>query len=128
MNTYANMIWNMALSEAFRKNLITLGDNPIDAIDRANRGDEGNVSHVVPAICTWIGATDAPVPGHAKEFANATVTNAGHKCINIGAKSLAMTTLDIFNDEKLVDNIVSEFSQVSPERSAEILTRIQMMR
>lgn len=128
MNTYANMIWNMTLSEAFRKNLLTLGDKPIDAIDRANRGDEGNVSHVVPAIYTWIGATDSPVPGHSKEFADATVTNAGHKCINLGAKSLAMTALDIFNDEKLVDNIVSEFNQVSPERSAEILTRIQMMR
>jgi len=74
MNTYADMIWNMSMSEAFRKNLIALGEEPKDAIDRPNRGDEGNVSHIVPAICTWIRSMESTVPLHSKEFAQTTIT------------------------------------------------------
>jgi metal-dependent amidase/aminoacylase/carboxypeptidase family protein len=124
MNTYADLIWNMPMSEAFRKNLQALGEKPRNSIDRPNRGDEGNVSHVVPAICTWIRGTRTHVPLHTKEFAEESLSKVGHKCILLGAKSLAMTTLDLFNDPNLVVKSIKEFKQVSPVRSAEILARI----
>ena len=124
MNTYADLIWNMPMSEAFRKNLQALGEEPRDSIDRPNRGDEGNVSHIVPAICTWIRGTRTQVPLHSKEFAEDTLTEVGHKCILLGAKSLAMTTLDLFSDPNLVNESIKEFEQVSLVRSSEILARI----
>jgi metal-dependent amidase/aminoacylase/carboxypeptidase family protein len=124
MNTYADLIWNMPMSEAFRKNLQALGEDPRDSIDRPNRGDEGNVSHVVPAICTWIRGTRTEVPLHSKEFAVETFTDVGHDCIVLGAKSLAMTALDLFSDPDLVYKAIKGFEQVSQVRSSEILARV----
>jgi metal-dependent amidase/aminoacylase/carboxypeptidase family protein len=123
MNTYADMIWNNPMSEAFRKNLLELGEQPVDHIDRPNRGDEGNVSHVVPSICTWINASESPVETHAKEFAEATITDAGHEAIILGAKALAMTAIDLFTDRELVKEAISDFSHVSPSRFSEIQLR-----
>jgi metal-dependent amidase/aminoacylase/carboxypeptidase family protein len=128
MNPYADMIWNINMSEAYKKNLFLLGDEPKEIVDRANRGDEGNVSHVVPAICTWIKSTGSNVPGHSKEFAEASVTDYGHEGLMLGAKSLAMTTLDLFLDKKLVDEIITEFSSINPARSSQIMKRIQKYR
>ena len=82
----------------------------------------------MPAICTWIRGTRTHVPLHTKEFAEDTLTEVGHKCILLGAKSLAMTTLDLFNDPNLVKESIEEFKQVSPVRSAEILSRIRQER
>ena len=116
------------MSEAFRKNLIALGQEPKDALDRPNLGDEGNVSFIVPAICTWIPATNKLVPLHTKEFANDTVSDIAHDCILLGAKSLATTALDFCSDTKLVDDVMTEFQQVDIARAAEISARIQRAR
>lgn len=128
MHPYSDMVWNMPMSEAFRQNLLTLGQEPRDSIDRPNLGDEGNVSYVVPTICTWIPATRSLVPLHTKEFADDTNSEIAHQCILLGAKSLAMTTLDLFSNPQLVDAALAEFQQVAPVRSAEISTRIHQAR
>jgi len=39
-----------------------------------------------------------------------------------------MTSLDLFSDDKLVDNAVDEFRQILPERLAEVFARNQMSR
>lgn len=66
---------------------------------------------------------------HSKRKRNSpeTVLDAGITCIILGTKSLAMTWLDSFNDDKLVDNAVEEFRQILPERLAEIFTRNLML-
>jgi len=110
-NTYADMTWNSVLTDAFKQNLIELGEQPISHIDRPNIGDEGNVSHVVPTICTWIRISDRTLPNHSREFADATLSQSGHDGIILGAKALAMTTVDIFTDTKLLEDAKREFSQ-----------------
>jgi metal-dependent amidase/aminoacylase/carboxypeptidase family protein len=110
-NTYADMMWNSVLSDAFQQNLIELGEQPMSHIDRPNIGDEGNVSHVVPTICTWIRISDRPLPNHSREFADATLSRMGHDGIMLGAKALAMTAVDIFANTKLLEDAKHEFTQ-----------------
>jgi hypothetical protein len=123
---YSDMIWNNNLSEAYKQNLIRLNDTPHVEINRPNVGDEGNVSHVVPTICTWIKTSDSRVPGHSREFAEISITEMGHESIVLGAKSLAMTVIDLCTNKDLVKKSLKEFSKVSPERSSEILLRYQL--
>jgi amidohydrolase len=110
--TYSNMIWNSALSDAFKANLNELGEHTISDIDRPNVGDESNVSLVVPTICTWIRISDRPLPNHSREFADSTVSDFAHEAIMLGAKALAMTALDIFTNAELVKKARHEFAQV----------------
>ena len=123
MKTYADMIWNIPMVKATKNNLIRLGEEPVWEIDRPNLGDEGNVSHIVPSICTWIRCTNNHVRGHTEEFAEATVTHLGHEAIVKGAKTLAMTALDLFTNKKLVQDAISDFISVSKKRAEEIAMR-----
>ncbi len=60
---------------------------------------------------------------HTEEFASSTVTPLGHDAIMKGAKTLAMTALDLFTDRMLVQDALSEFVGVSRERALEIAHR-----
>jgi metal-dependent amidase/aminoacylase/carboxypeptidase family protein len=123
MKTYADMIWNIPMVEASKNNLIRLGEEPVWEIDRSNLGDEGNVSHIVPTICTWIRTSNNSVIGHSEEFAEATLTHLGHDAIVKGAKTLAMTVIDLFTNKKLVQESISDFISVSKKRAEEIALR-----
>lgn len=123
MNTYADMIWNAPLSDAFRKNLVRLGEKPTDQLDRPNVGDEGNVSHIVPTICTFVRTIDGSIAGHSREYAEASTLEPAHGGLLVAAKALGMTTLDILADKDLTRKALLEFNKVSPSRSSEISLR-----
>jgi metal-dependent amidase/aminoacylase/carboxypeptidase family protein len=123
METYADMIWNTPLVEASMRNLTQAGEAPILELDRPNLGDEGNVSYVVPTICTWVRTTEEAMREHTEEFADSTVTPLGHEAVLKGAKTLAMTAIDLFTDRRLVQDAISEFIEVSQERALEIARR-----
>ena len=123
METYADMIWNTPMVEASMRNLTRAGEAPILELDRPNLGDEGNVSHVVPTICTWVRTTEEAMREHTEEFADSTVTPLGHEAVLKGAKTLAMTAIDLFTDRRLVQDAISEFIEVSQERALEIARR-----
>jgi metal-dependent amidase/aminoacylase/carboxypeptidase family protein len=126
METYADMIWNTPMVEASMRNLTQAGEAPILELDRPNLGDEGNVSHVVPTICTWVRTTEEAMREHTEEFADSTVTPLGHEAVLKGAKTLAMTAVDLFTDRRLVQDAISEFIEVSQERALEIARRNQI--
>jgi metal-dependent amidase/aminoacylase/carboxypeptidase family protein len=123
METYADMIWNTPMVEASMRNLTQAGEVPLLELDRPNLGDESNVSHIVPTICTWVRTTEEPIREHTEEFANSTVTPLGHEAILKGAKTLAMTAIDLFTDRRLVQDAISDFVEVSRERALEIANR-----
>jgi metal-dependent amidase/aminoacylase/carboxypeptidase family protein len=123
METYADMIWNTPMVEASMRNLTRVGEAPILELDRPNLGDEGNVSYVVPTICTWVRTTEEAMREHTEEFADSTVTPLGHEAILKGAKTLAMTAIDLFTDRGLVQDAVSEFMEISRERALDISRR-----
>lgn len=102
---YQNMVPSHALGDAFRENLVALGRDVRDHRAREGSGstDFGNVSHRVPAICANLGICGPEAGWHSKEVAAATKTARGHAAIVAGAKSLAMTAIDILASEALRD-------------------------
>ena len=73
--------------------------------------DMGDVSHVVPAIHPWIGLNCPQCSLHSREFAEVTVTEAGDRALELGAKALALTGLEVLTDPDLLKNIKMEFRQ-----------------
>src|SRR5262249_27089610 len=103
MPAYLNMVPNSNLGATFRRNLEALGRAIKERKGRDGAGstDFGNVSHRVPAICANLAICGPEAGWHTREVAAATRTERGHAAIVDGAKSLAMTALDVLFDEAL---------------------------
>ena len=108
--SYDNMITNETLSKTFTENLQAISDHPIEKA-KLDYGsiDMGNVSQVVPAIHPYISLHDESLVFHTKEFADQTITAAGHQTIADGALALAQTGYDILTNAELLTKIKEEF-------------------
>jgi len=94
--SYDDLKTNPVLSQAFNENLKQLGIKEIrPATKESGSVDIGNVSNVCPVIHPYIGITDAPLTGHSKEKAAATLTELAHERLLIGALALAYTGYDV---------------------------------
>ncbi len=102
---YQNMVPNHTIGAVFRSNLEALGRDVREERSRDGSGstDFGNVSHRVPAVYAYLGICGPEAGWHSKEVAAATKTARGHAAIVDGAKSLAMTAIDLLTDEALRD-------------------------
>jgi len=112
--TYANMVTNVTLAQAFAKNLEFLGRKVQQPEAKAGGGstDMGNVSQVVPSIHPYIAICEpGTATGHSREFAKATISEMGHKALLDGAKALAMTAIDVFTSPELFGQIKKEFKE-----------------
>jgi amidohydrolase len=100
---YLNMVANHTLGASLRENLEAIGRDVQD--ERSSEGsgstDFGNVSHKIPAVHAYLGICGPEAGWHSKEVAAATKTDRGHAAILAGAKSLAMTAIDLLADENL---------------------------
>lgn len=110
MPPYLNMVPSHALGAVFRENLRALGRRIQDRRSRSGSGstDFGNVSHRVPAVCACLGICGPEAGWHSREVAAATRTERGHAAIVDGAKSLAMTAIDILADPRLREKAWNE--------------------
>lgn len=113
MPPYLNMVPNAHLGTAFRNNLEALGRPIKERRPDAGSGstDFGNVSHRVPAICANLAICGPEAGWHTKEVAAATMTERGHAAIVDGAKSLAMTALDVLFDTALRESAQHEHEE-----------------
>jgi len=73
--------------------------------------DFTDLSHFVPGMHTMLGFTKADVTGHSRELCAATMTEEGHRGIEIGAKVLALAGVEILTDEKLRAEINEAFEK-----------------
>ncbi len=110
-NTYENMRTNKALAATMQVNLETLGQK-VEKPERPGSGstDMGNVSQVIPAVHAYIGICGKNVVGHSREFAEATITEAGHAGLLDGAKAMAMTVIDLLGQADLLRRVKDEFA------------------
>lgn len=90
-----NLKTNKSLSEAFSKNLRTLGIKDICEAKDTGSSDIGNVSHKTPTIHPYIGISNCSVTGHSVNMADATITPFAHERLLIGALALAYTGYDV---------------------------------
>jgi metal-dependent amidase/aminoacylase/carboxypeptidase family protein len=83
-----------------RANLEDLGRDVKDGPSRDGGGstDFGNVSHVVPAVYAYLGIGGEEAGWHSKEVAVATKTERGHDSLIAGAKTMAMTAIDLLTN------------------------------
>lgn len=105
--TFADMIENEPLAEAFRRSYQQLGLAITERTDHDGIGssDVGNVSHVAPTVQPVIAIAPDEVLGHSPEFAAAAASPEGHRALLAGAKAMAMTAVDIWMDESLRSRI-----------------------
>ena len=108
-NTYVNMLNNLALAEAFKKNLLSLGMNVESLSRRGAATDMGNVSRVAPAIQPLMAIAPRGTAWHSIEAAKASNSPQAYETTTKASKALAMTAIDIFTTPKLAEEIREEF-------------------
>lgn len=108
----APMKINHAFADAYRGALSTLGLKEYVQPPDKNVGssDIGNVSRVVPTIHPHV-----PIrPGiniHTHGFADATISEDGHRALMEGVRCLSLTAVDLFFSPGVLDRIKKEFGE-----------------
>ncbi len=73
--------------------------------------DFTDLSHFVPGMHTMLGFTKANITSHSRELCAATMTEEGHRGIEIGAKVLALAGVEVLTDVKLRAEIKEAFDK-----------------
>ncbi|MGM0843595.1 MAG: M20 family metallopeptidase [Bacillota bacterium] len=110
--SYDDMITNAGLSDAFTKELVSLGVDPSEILEQRDGSgslDMGNVSQVVPSIHPYIKITDGAFACHTHEFREAAMTEQAREAMILGAKAMALTGLEIITNRKLLHQIKTDF-------------------
>lgn len=111
MKLYQNLVENMVLTPSldaiYEKNITAFGNTVEHTPDVVMPGssDVGNISQVVPTIQPHISITDVPVAGHSQEMVEASASPKAMEAIVKGAKALAWTALELFEDPALLQKV-----------------------
>jgi amidohydrolase len=100
-----------SLAELFQRNLESLGESvdqgPVDK--ELGSTDVGNVSQVVPTIQPMLQISSREVTCHMAAFAEAAISEAGHRGMLLSAKAMAMTAVDLLADAAALGRVAAEF-------------------
>ena len=109
MKLYQNLVENMVLTPSldaiYEKYITELGNTVkhVEDVVMPGSSDVGNISQVVPTIQPHISITDVQIAGHSQDMVNASCSPKAMDAIVKGAKALAFTALELFeNPEELV--------------------------
>ncbi len=114
-HTYADMIDNGPMVASYVANAARVGRTVVDpkALGRSVVGstDMGNVSYLVPSIHPMIKVAPDGVPIHTVDFAHWALSADGDRAVVDGAKSMAMTVVDLWCESGLMDDVQAAFKQ-----------------
>ena len=114
-NTYAEMVDNQAMVDAYVANAARLGRTVLDPVTSgkhvAGSTDMGNVSYLVPSIHPMIQAAPEGVPIHSVDFARFAASPQGDQAVLDGAKAMAMTIVDLWASASLRESAHAEFER-----------------
>ena len=118
-NRVDNMVPTPSFDAVYGKELKLLGQILLPPKDGCGIGssDVGNVSQVVPTIQPTICITDRPTPWHSEESKAAAKSEKGLASIALGAKALALTALDLIEDQELLARIKAEHAEMVKQQS-----------
>jgi amidohydrolase len=112
-HTYADMIDNGPMVAAYVANAARVGRTVVDpaTVGRQVVGstDMGNISYLVPSIHPMIKVAADGVAIHTVEFAEWARSAEGDKAVLDGAKSMAMTIVDLWTSADLRDATTTAF-------------------
>ncbi|MBV9991999.1 MAG: M20 family metallopeptidase [Alphaproteobacteria bacterium] len=110
---YLDLKTNWPLAQSYERNAVVLGREffPVKDLPPGYAGstDMGNVSHRLPSIHPCLGVAPMNVIIHNAEFARHAVSDKGDQAVIDGAKSLAMTALDLMGDTAFLGRVKSDF-------------------
>jgi len=111
---YKTMRTNMALANAYRANVESLGRTVVSPESNRSMGstDMGNVSQIVPGIHPSIAVAPYDIPIHTTDFREFVASESGHAGLMDSAKAMAMTGVDVLVDAGLRDRMWAEFRGV----------------
>ncbi|MBI4884225.1 MAG: M20 family metallopeptidase [Actinobacteria bacterium] len=99
-NTYADMIDNGPMVQAYAINAGRLGRTVLDPVTSGRHvvgsTDMGNISYLVPSIHPMIKVAPDGVPIHSVDFARWAASAEGDLAVLDGAKAMAMTVIDLW--------------------------------
>lgn len=104
-NLVENMVLTPSLDAIYEKYITELGNTVkhVEDVVMPGSSDVGNISQVVPTIQPHISITDVQIAGHSQDMVNASCSQKAMDAIVKGAKALAFTALELFeNPEELV--------------------------
>lgn len=106
-NAVDNIVPTPLFDEVYEKNLNRYGEFISEGTEKGGKGssDVGNLSQVVPTIQPHIKISNEYIAGHSIEFREAAKSDLGLASIELGAKVLASTALDVILDPELLENI-----------------------
>ncbi|GFF32353.1 peptidase M20 domain-containing protein 2 [Aspergillus udagawae] len=111
---YADLVVNSSLCEEFAQKMADQGDRilQMDNVPMAGSTDQGNVSHLVPALHGLVGI---PVSDGAKnythEFTAAAGTDTAHTRIVRAGKAMAMTGWRYLIDDDFCGRVTQDFNR-----------------
>ena len=117
---YADLQPNLALAAAFGRNVLALGLRAVQMqeVGRMGSTDMGDVSQMLPAIHPYMAIAPESVPPHSLGFAEAAISDVGHRAMLQAARALAMTGADLLTDPELLAQMRAEFAAQQTARSA----------
>ena len=104
MKLYQNLVENMVLTPSldaiYEKYITELGNTVkhVEDVVMPGSSDVGNISQVVPTIQPHISITDVQIAGHSQDMVNASCSPKAMDAIVKGAKALAWTALELFEN------------------------------
>jgi len=106
-NTYTDMLIDPVMADVFAENSAAIG-RPMHRgseydISATGSTDMSNVSYEVPTIHPMLDIKAAPAVNHQIEFASHTLTPDGQAAIRDGALAMAMTIIDLAEDNRWDD-------------------------
>lgn len=110
-HTFYNIITNKTLAQIVKKYFEKFGESVADIFPGGGSTDMGNVSWKVPSVHAMIRVAPKGTVPHTHEFAKATKSELAHKMLIIGAKVLALTSLEILLNRDLLMKIKEEFKK-----------------
>jgi amidohydrolase len=114
---YLDLKTNWPMAEVYERNAAALGRQffPLKELPPGYAGstDMGNVSHRVPSIHPCLGVAPTNVIIHNAEFARHAITEKGDQAVIDGARSMAMTALDLMADAGLMSRVKADFAATS---------------
>ena len=110
-NIYEDLTPNHQLSNVFKRQLDLL-DVPYIDFESANYAwDIGNISYACPVIAPYIKIGSEDLVGHTEDFKSASNSTDGFKGMIIGAKAMALTTLEYLTSKEIRDKVHEEYSK-----------------
>lgn len=111
--TYEDIRNNEVIEEFLTENFTALGEPVLPRRKELGIGctDMGDVTHKIPGLQSYIQVVPG-VRGHTKEFEDACGTPAGYRAIEVAAKAVAMTGVDLLTKPGAMERVRKSFQEM----------------